>query len=92
MPAIINDISNLQRVEQLIGLNIEERFSSTFDTDDTHMSSAMTLGNITSQDTGHFRFYYGETEINQYVYVFGSFILYPAMYTETMIVKLYIFY
>nr|CAH0101076.1 unnamed protein product [Daphnia galeata] len=51
---------------------IEERFSRKFDTNDTHMSSTMTLGNITNQDTGHFRFYYGETEMNQYVYVFDE--------------------
>ncbi|XP_046637865.1 vascular endothelial growth factor receptor 1-like isoform X1 [Daphnia pulicaria] len=53
-------------------MKIDERFSNTFDANDTHISSSMTLKNITNQDTGYFRFYYGEAEMSQYVYVFDK--------------------
>jgi hypothetical protein len=56
-------------------MKIDERFSNTFDANDTHLSSSMTLKNITNQDTGYFRFYYGEAEMSQYVYVFGLSLL-----------------
>ncbi|EFX73006.1 hypothetical protein DAPPUDRAFT_253802 [Daphnia pulex] len=53
-------------------MKIDERFTNSFDANDTHISSSMTLKNITNQDTGYFRFYYGEAEMSQYVYVFDK--------------------
>ncbi len=36
------------------------------------MTTTMTLTNVTNQDMGYFRFYYGDdVEMKKYVYVFG---------------------
>ncbi|KAI9559290.1 hypothetical protein GHT06_016079 [Daphnia sinensis] len=51
---------------------VEERFQETFDTNGTHVTSSMTLHNVTHQDTGYFRFRYGDVELKQYVYIFDG--------------------
>jgi hypothetical protein len=57
-------------------IQVDERLSKTFDTNETHMSSTLTLANVTAMDTGYFRFIYGDVEVKQYVYVFGSLLVF----------------
>lgn len=57
-------------------IQVDERLSKTFDTNETHMSSTLTLANVTAMDTGYFRFIYGDVEVKQYVYVFGSLLIF----------------
>jgi hypothetical protein len=52
-------------------MEVEERFRVTFTTNETHMSSTMTLANATARDTGLYRFVYGDEQIKRYIYVFG---------------------
>jgi hypothetical protein len=47
------------------------RFIRTFHRNSTHMTSTMTLINVTHQDMGYVRFHYGDQEMKQYIYVFG---------------------
>ena len=57
-------------------IQVDERLSKTFDTNETHMLSTLTLANVTVMDTGYFRFIYGDVEVKQYVYVFGSLLVF----------------
>ncbi|XP_046459151.1 platelet-derived growth factor receptor alpha-like [Daphnia pulex] len=60
----------LTKYPQLI--QVDERLYKTFDTNVTHMSSTLTLNNVTAMDTGYFRFIYGDVELKQYVYIFDG--------------------
>ncbi|KZS14552.1 Uncharacterized protein APZ42_019921 [Daphnia magna] len=51
-------------------MEINARFRTTFGRNGTYMSSTMTLINVTHQDTGYYRFFYGHVEVKQYIYVF----------------------
>ncbi|KAI9559073.1 hypothetical protein GHT06_015862 [Daphnia sinensis] len=53
-------------------MRINARLRTTFGKNGTYMSSTLTLINVTHQDTGYFRFFYGHVEVKQYIYVFDK--------------------